>query len=415
MASGQFSVGSSTNTFFVTYTSSDAQIPGQAIVDAVNLGESNGTLTATTYTGTNGALPPPGTLTSVLNVTTASAAAISLGGYGYVIDSSLTNPTVFQGGAAGFSFLAGSGSGSGLNVSLTNITPSGSATDNIVVTGGDNFISTSTSGGGNYLVETGNGNDTINILTGNGTVNAGTGYNSYTVGTGSVYIYSEGYDSVTGSSVAGGGTDTVNIGSGGTSINSGFTSFLIQSNSHNRTFVTLGAGVDTVQAGGLAPVFVNGQNMAATVSGAGTITTTETSTGDAFSVTGGASSTVVAGKANETIVGAGSGNNLFVAGSGNDSLVAGAGADTLKAGSGNSVLQSGTGSSTTFSFIFGAGGGSDTINGFKANDILQTVGYGNNPGGTALTIGHSTIVTLSDGTTVTINGVTPTNANVRAS
>jgi Ca2+-binding RTX toxin-like protein len=126
-----------------------------------------------------------------------------------------------------------------------------------------------------------------------------------------------------------------------------------------------------------------------------------------------------AGAGNETITGAGgspdgfsvagsTGNNTFVAGSGNDTLIAGAGADTLVGGTGHALMVSGSGADV-FAFQFGSGG-ADTITGFKSTDTLQLTGFGI----TALpatTSGGSTVISLSDGTTITLSGVASVNAH----
>jgi Ca2+-binding RTX toxin-like protein len=137
---------------------------------------------------------------------------------------------------------------------------------------------------------------------------------------------------------------------------------------------------------------------------------------------GGGSITAIAGAGAETITGAVSpagfgstsstGNNLFIAGSGNDSLQAGGGADTLQGGTGSAILSSGLGADT-FSFVNGSAGGSDTITGFKAADTLQLTGYGLNSTtalNTAVHSGANTVLTLGDGTTITLSGVSLTPA-----
>jgi Ca2+-binding RTX toxin-like protein len=107
---------------------------------------------------------------------------------------------------------------------------------------------------------------------------------------------------------------------------------------------------------------------------------------------------------------------LFEAGSGNDTLLAGPGSATLTGAIGSSaaaLLVSGASGPTTFSFVSGQSGGADTISGFKANDVLSFTGYGNN-----LQISHPTgitLITLNDGTRITIAGATPTSGQIRTS
>ena len=135
---------------------------------------------------------------------------------------------------------------------------------------------------------------------------------------------------------------------------------------------------------------------------------TQTTTGDFVLLSAGAS-TVAAAASNDTVQALG-GNNLVAAGTGNDTLLAGVGTDTLTGalgGNSSAALVSGTGAGTVFSFTSGQSGGADTISGFKATDFLSFTGYGADPQGTAITTGSSTILTLSDGTTITIAGATP--------
>jgi Ca2+-binding RTX toxin-like protein len=65
--------------------------------------------------------------------------------------------------------------------------------------------------------------------------------------------------------------------------------------------------------------------------------------------------------------------------------------------------------SDTFSFQFG-GGSQDTITGFSAKDTLQLSGFGISTVPTQ-TVNGSTVIGLSDGTTITISGVPSINPN----
>ena len=102
------------------------------------------------------------------------------------------------------------------------------------------------------------------------------------------------------------------------------------------------------------------------------------------------------------------GNNRFTAGSGNTTLISGAGADTLVGGSGTALMTSGTGSDR-FQFMFG-GGSMDMITGFKSTDTLELDGFGISTVPT-MTSGGSTLISLSDGTTITLQGVSSLNPN----
>ncbi len=413
-------VGAATSNYTLFYTGNDALAYAQAVANTITTGENGGTLSAVTNTatGANGSVapqPPSGTGGVVAFSAPTTGAVLVTTGDQYVIDAAM-GPVSLQGGSAGGALVAGQGAmGAARNLTYTNITPTGTANDYIAILGGNNLVQTSVSGGGNYQVFAGDGNDTINILTGNGTVNAGSGYNQINLGSGNSLIASEGYDTITGSSV-GGGTDTVDIGSGQTSINSGTSSFLVNDSSANPLTVTLGSGTDTINLLSGSPVTIIGVDSTTRHVGTGTITATQVASGDSISVTGAGSATVTAGAGNETIVGTGSsGNNYYAAGTGNDTLIAGSGSDTLQGArgfSGAASLISGTGA-TTFQFTSGAGGAADTVSGFKAADVLSFSGYGSNPQATAVTSGGSTIYTLADGTTLTVNGVTPTASQIK--
>ena len=71
-------------------------------------------------------------------------------------------------------------------------------------------------------------------------------------------------------------------------------------------------------------------------------------------------------------------------------------------------MQSGTGADT---FLFSSGGHSlDAISGFKASDVLQFDGFGITSVATKAA-GGGTIISLPDGTQVTLLGVASLNPN----
>jgi Ca2+-binding RTX toxin-like protein len=93
----------------------------------------------------------------------------------------------------------------------------------------------------------------------------------------------------------------------------------------------------------------------------------------------------------------GSGKLVAVLGSGADSVIGGGGASTITAGSGADV----------FGFVKGHAGGSEVIIGYNSNDTLAFGGYGysatNVPTENVGSVGD--VITLSDGTTITLVGV----------
>ena len=405
----------------LNYSTTDAVAVATTLATQISADLVNGTYTTFNYTGNGAVAPEPASGSGGVAVfTQPTNGSVFVDGADQSIVINATGPVSVQGGAAGGSLVAGAGAaGAPLNVSYTNITPSGTATDQIAILGGNNLVATATFGTGNYNISTGSGNDSISVSMGNATVNPGTGTNLISLGAGSNLIYSEGYDSVTGA-VSGGGSDTVDIGSGQTSINPATSNFLINDGSTNPLLLTLGSGTTTINFGPGASGVINGPNSTATITGVGTVVAHPTSTGDGYTVTGAASANIVAGAANETVVGAGSsGNEVFRAGTGNDTLIAGPGAVVLSGAVGpnaTALLQSGGLDPTTFSFVNGQfSGGADTITGFKSSDIISLAGYGPNAVSSEAVSGGSTIIKLADNTTITIANAAPTSGQIRIS
>ena len=87
---------------------------------------------------------------------------------------------------------------------------------------------------------------------------------------------------------------------------------------------------------------------------------------------------------------------VAILGSGADSVLGGSGAATITGGSGNDV----------FAFIKGHAGGSEVIIGFTAKDNLAFAGYGYTGASlpTEAVGGFGDVITLSDGTTITLAG-----------
>jgi len=118
----------------------------------------------------------------------------------------------------------------------------------------------------------------------------------------------------------------------------------------------------------------------------------------------------IAGPGNVTLQGSGaSGANVYFAGTGADVLVAGSGNDTLVAGTGDSTMVGGAGRDQ-FVFINGAAGGSVVIENYNPSDQLSLFGYGNSSIISSQVIGGSLVLTLSDQTTITLQGVNPFTA-----
>jgi hypothetical protein len=79
-------------------------------------------------------------------------------------------------------------------------------------------------------------------------------------------------------------------------------------------------------------------------------------------------------------------------------------------GSGAMTVDGGAGTNL-YDFVLGNGGGTDVINGFKSGtDQLRLYGY-DTSAVKQTTAGANTILTLSDGTSITLVGVTNLAAN----
>ncbi len=147
--------------------------------------------------------------------------------------------------------------------------------------------------------------------------------------------------------------------------------------------------------------------------------------------------TIVAGAGNDTIVtgtgndrvgigevgiaNGGGGADTLIGGSGSATLGGGAGADSIVAGTGGGMLIGEVGDDTMVGgagndvFIYRSGDGSDVINGFNpASDTLALAVSGVNlldVISRATVSGGNTIITMADGSTITLAGVTGININ----
>jgi hypothetical protein len=150
---------------------------------------------------------------------------------------------------------------------------------------------------------------------------------------------------------------------------------------------------DTPHGGAAALATVQGA-VSGQIGNAGTITLTTAGAG-AFVQAGSGPVSVTGGAGNDTLV-AGSGMDVFSLGGGQDSVVFGSGAASVAGGAG----------ADTFVFVGGAGG-NDTISGFQPG--TDTLKFEKFSGSAAIAsgsvVGGSTLLTLSDGTTIDLAGV----------
>ena len=203
------------------------------------------------------------------------------------------------------------------------------------------------------------------------------------------------------------GTTTVTLGSGAETVSSQGNDTILAGS--GTTLVYASGPAVSVAGGAGALVFVGGTGAATVSGGAGAVTLFGGAGGGTLAAGQAGGSILVAGGANTTLQGAAAGDVLFGAstangsvlraGSGPEILVAGAGATTLAGGSGTSVQFAGTGAD-----LFGVGGGgTDEIVGFAAGDSLASTSA------VATAVQHGawgTTLSLSDGTTVVLFGVT---------
>ena len=409
-------VSGSGSTTTLVYTTNQSAPYAQALSLALTAGLTSGELTAYPYAGGPIAPGPASGTSGVVLITTepTTAVAIPTSDSAAVI---VAGPASITGGGAGETVIAGS-----FGLTYTGITPSGAGVSYIAAGDGPNLIKTTPGTTGNYSINTGAGNDTI-AVSGNALINAGGGQNAISVTGGDAFIFSEGFDAITGSTVVGGGgTDTVDVGTGQPTINPGTTNFQVFADPGSTAplLFNAGSGSDTItvgQGGGTVTAGTGGYNIL--YAGTGGLTGAATTlhgaaNGDQLYASGATMVFATAGAGRETISGAGgtptngvsvpgsTASDTFVAGSGNDTLIAGAGMDTLVGGSGTALMAAGTGADT-FSFTSGTGG-KDTITGFKPADTLQLNGYGISTV-PAVASGGSTVVTLRDGTMITLTGV----------
>jgi hypothetical protein len=167
-------------------------------------------------------------------------------------------------------------------------------------------------------------------------------------------------------------------------------------------FVQGGSGAVTVFAGSGSTIIQGAPGPSEFLVGEGASTITAAA-GNLVWLVGGANNSLVAGGGNATIWGANStGNNVFQAGSGPCTLSGGLGNDTFLGGTGAALMLAGHGGDV-FSFTNGLAGGGDTIKDFNTgSDQIDLHGYS---GFTNALVGGSEVLSLSDGTTITLSGI----------
>jgi hypothetical protein len=226
------------------------------------------------------------------------------------------------------------------------------------------------------LISTGQGGSQINLLQGGAVslsqVLAGNSMAAVTVSGGSATLGSSGGNYAGITVTTNGQGDSITAGGGPIAITS--------------------AGADTIYAG-TGALSVTASGALNLIGGAGAINVTA----------GSAGIDVQAGSGNITLQG-GQGNDSFVGGTGSALLTLGAGNDSVTFGAGTTYVFAG--GNDVFNVVAGLGG-SDTISGWSAGDHVVFSGYGaGSPVVSQTVVNGNTLVTLSDGTSLTFLNAT---------
>ncbi len=262
-------------------------------------------------------------------------------------------------------------------------------------------------GAGSTTLVGGDGDDTLVGGAGAQTIYTGAGRNLVGLGGGSSVVLAQGQDTI----IADGGTALVQTAGAATVFGgSGALTFL---GGAGQSVVVAGSGSATVfggTGGGLLAGGRAGGNVL--IAGQGATTLFGGGSGDTLYAVGPTADTLIAAATgNATLVGAGStGANAYYAGGGANLIGGGSGSETFFAGRGQATMIGGAGGDT-FSFNNGLAGGAVTITDFNQaeGDRLAVVGYAGGAAAalaTAQSAGGSTTLSLTDGTRITLQGVT---------
>ena len=292
-----------------------------------------------------------------------------------------------------------------------------SGSNRIAMLGHDTLIAT----GGNEQVTVGAGADATistaawtNVTETGATVHYTSGPASATVTGGQATISSGPGQTLLVQTTAGNST-TVVLGTGPANVQARGTD-IIQAGSGSATVTASGNGVKITGGTGQLSVIGNDQNAKDTITvqgGAGAVNTTNYGL-SRMAFIGGTGSAVINGTYGSLYVQGGSGNLTVNQGNGSLQFIAGSGSASVALNQAGGSVQFGTGTTTvtqllagaaadTFTFAAGAGGGLDTIRGFRVGTdhlVLQGV----NIAGQQM-IGSTTRLTLTDHTTIDLIGV----------
>ena len=249
----------------------------------------------------------------------------------------------------------------------------------------------------------------IITLGGTNVINAGAGDNQLFTASGADTVMSSGNDIISG--VTGTGNDTI-FQFGQSALVGEFSKNLTYIGGSGSATILSGTGSYVINAGTGGGLFAGGQaghNVIAGGTGTAGSTIFGGGDGDLLLARGSGVTMLVAGSGNETLSGAdSSANNIFFSTVGSASMTGGAGNDTFFLGSGSTTVDGG-GGSDVFAISSGQAGGHVTINNFNSNEKVQLQGYSAGEASTDLAnqqaAGGSTMITLTDHTTITFVGV----------
>jgi Ca2+-binding RTX toxin-like protein len=339
----------------LNYDSTTNAFVASQVAGSITSGVNNGSIVPTDST-----TPPavPAGKTGEYVADTAGSSVNLTAGYKDVVINAAA--TVYSSTDANQNVLIG-------DANATFIATGGSGT--VIGGGGNVVVNTPSSDSGAWTVVLGNGNDSVSVQsTGTNKVLLGTGNSAVSLGGGTNYVQTA-------------GNDTISVGSGAT------------------TVVASGSGSDLVNGGAGKLFFLGGSGNSTVIGGSG-------------------SETVYGGKGNNSFQGGTDGNNRLYAGTGNATLFGGGNNDLLVAqGTGAQLLNAATGNETligaagadTFAFTSG-NAGTDLVRNFASGrDAVHLAGYGPNEAANAVAsqqnTAGSTLITLSDGTKVTFQGL----------
>ena len=396
--SNRVTLGSGSNT--VTSTGSDT-IQASSGADTISAsGPSTSVIGGSgqlTFFGGNGTATVTGGIGSATLIGGAGGGVFTGGSAGHnVLEAGGGNTTLIGGGVSDVFY----GSKSGTDV----ITAKGS---NATIVGGGG--SATITGGGDGVIYAGNGNN--QLFAGNGDVLVGgAGPTEMVLATGNVAFGGAGNNTIYAARnandilVGGAGTTTMVLAGGATAFGGTTGTSLIQAGAEGQDTIVAGQGNVVATLAGNDEAF----------GGTGSSTITGSAAGNDIVVGGSGNTTFVQGTGDETYFGStgattmygSSGTSNILTGSGNMMLIAGSGTTNLDLEGGSTTVFGGTGYDA---YLIGNGfaGGQTFISNFKLNtDQIFLANYGASPVTSIASSNGNTAISLTDGTSITLLGVT---------